>query len=372
MASRELGPEMSIQPALPRRRFLLVAGGGLLGALAAACAPGKSGASADRTTAPTTAPALTGLTAIEAAAKPEGEVTLYVVGQDIGDAWSAGFKAAYPWAKVNVFAAGLPDIQTRFVAEFNAGVPGADVMLQPLFAGKALAKQGLVATATPPAQAKINAAFLDPDHQVHPWSVALYFPVYNANILKTPIKTFEELADPKWKGQLTWDRPSARGVSFVLMSAQRKPMGDAKWRTWLNGLKNNEPLFAASATAAYQSVLRGERVVAFDSYSDVGKQPAGTPVAAAFIDNMIGLPNMVVISKKAPHPNMAVLFTNWLESEAGQTVISDSGRTPALDIPSPVSVGKIVPTGTRFGDLTDVAADPDFFANVYRDLWPSG
>ena len=60
------------------------------------------------------------------------------------------------------------------------------------------------------------------------------------------------------------------------------------------------------------------------------------------------------VTSKAQHPNMARLFLDYLTSEEGQQVVAEQGRTPLLDVDSPVSLSEITPTGTTFLDQADL------------------
>jgi ABC-type Fe3+ transport system substrate-binding protein len=48
-----------------------------------------------------------------------------------------------------------------------------------------------------------------------------------------------------------------------------------------------------------------------------------------FLNEGIGSIIAVAISKDAPHPNTALLYTRWAESKQGQQVFAKGGRTPA-------------------------------------------
>ena len=56
-------------------------------------------------------------------------------------------------------------------------------------------------------------------------------------------------------------------------------------------------------------------------------QQQGLPIDIVHADPVIAAPRFVTVTKKAPHPNAAQLFTDYVLSVEGQHLIASGGRT---------------------------------------------
>jgi iron(III) transport system substrate-binding protein len=314
------------------------------------------------------------LAALEAAAKAEGGVVNFY--SNIADAeplFDAALKAKYPFMKVQVFGGSPGDIRAKFITEMQAGLPSADVVIATLADVAPYRKLGAVAPVTLPNDSQMPAGLAVLAPEFHALWQTLYVMEYNTDAgLDVPHDPYE-LADPKWKGLITFDRPSNAGAAGAFLASRKQLWGDEKWEKWLAGLKANEISITPSANNTYASVLQGEYPVGLGGLQDVLNQAQGAPVAPMFYDNVVVNQNFGVVSKLAPHPASAALFINWLMSEDGQKVFADSGRIPARLIDSPMSLDRLVPSGVTpmpvatMQDWIDNAQD---YITKFKELWP--
>jgi iron(III) transport system substrate-binding protein len=84
--------------------------------------------------------------------------------------------------------------------------------------------------------------------------------------------------DPKWKGRIGWAPPNASFQAFI--TAFRLTAGEAAARSWIEGIKANNPRSYVNNIAALHAVARGEIQVAFVNHyylhaiqADQGKIP---------------------------------------------------------------------------------------------------
>lgn len=314
----------------------------------------------------------TALAELEAAALQEGKLVAYL-NADF-QSWQDGFKAKYPGIEVEVFVAPTAEIINKLVTESVTGVPTADVIMSPNTQRKTLVDAGVVAPARLDSESKIAEGFLDPEGYYHPVYVLLIPMLYNTNSLTDFPHDIFELADPKWKDKIAFDRPQNLTIAASFLASRRSEWGDEKWRSWLDGLVANNVFLTADATSAYEAVLRGEREIGIGTLNDVLAQAEGTPVAAGFYDGgVVPFFQNLWAGGKGESPNAGKLFINYVLSEEGQRLVAEEGRSPVLDIDTPVAVSKLLPAGASVYEASKLA---DYFNNVqtyaelYDQLWP--
>ncbi len=352
---------------ITRRTMLstLAAGSGML--LAPALRPGfLPGAFAQEALTPMP------LAELEAAAAAEGKVVAYLNG-DFRE-WQDGFRAKYPDIDLEVFVGTPSDVVNKLVTEAVTGAPSADVLMSTATQRATLVDMGVVTPTRVESETRIADGFLDPEGYYHPAFLLLVPILYNTNLQDDFPKDIFELADPKWKDKIAFDRPQNLTISSIFLASRREEWGDEKWRQWLDGLVANNIFLTADAGSAYEAVMRGERPIGIGTLNDVLAQAEGTPVAAGFYDGgVVPFFQNLWLGGKGAHPNAGQLFINYVLSEEGQRATASGGRTPVLDIDTPIAVSRIVPPGGKVYEaakLSDYFANVQSYADLYNELWP--
>ena len=86
---------------------------------------------------------------------------------------------------------------------------------------------------------RIPASFRDPSGQWFGFSLRARVIAYDkARVKPGEIATYEDLADPKWKGKIC-TRSSAHVYNLSLMGAMIDHLGEAKAEAWARGVKAN-------------------------------------------------------------------------------------------------------------------------------------
>jgi ABC-type Fe3+ transport system substrate-binding protein len=146
------------------------------------------------------------------------------------------------------------------------------------------------------------------------------------------------LADPRWKGRYTTATPAAGGSTYGYWFMVMKTYKDKYGEAFAKKLAANNPAIYESKLPALDRLAAGEYAV-----SDMGitgnVSPLyfkGAPVRLIFPDPALAVPNLQCISTKAPHPNAARLFQEWMTSVEGQLALfkyqsSWSSRTDVVD-----------------------------------------
>jgi iron(III) transport system substrate-binding protein len=230
----------------------------------------------------------------------------------------------------SVYRAGSETILQRILQESDAGFPGNDVVETNGSELGALQQEGVMVQCA--AQELIDQV---PEAGVSKDWVStrfnLFAPSWNTNIISDPPETWEDLADPKYDGQLALE------------------LGDYDWYLgltdyWLAEGKSQEEidkLFADMVDGAV--VVKGHTVMAelmsagqfglaASNYTYIvdKAKAAGAPVETQpYVKPVIARPNGGSCMKNAENPATAMLFMDWLLEE-GQAVIAGMELTPAI------------------------------------------
>jgi iron(III) transport system substrate-binding protein len=165
------------------------------------------------------------------------------------------------------------------------------------------------------------------------------------NVIKEgEMTTLAQLLDPKWKGKIIAGDPRTKGSGFLPLTAARinTKSDDVVRQVY----KDMEPVISTDARQLTEFMVRGRGVIGFGAVDrviveDFKSQGQGTNIEINPIKETEYLnagSTMLWLVTKAPHPNMAKLFVNWILTKDGSTVFSknigfDSRRNdvPVID-----------------------------------------
>jgi iron(III) transport system substrate-binding protein len=106
----------------------------------------------------------------------------------------------------------------------------------------------------------------------------------------------------------------------------------------------------------FRLVIAGEYAICMPAllHDVIAEKEKGTPVDYVTSAPPVVFPRQAGIYIKAPHPNAAKLFAEWLITPEGQASIDSLGREVSRKgIPSKTSVDTAFPKGTRAIPVTD-------------------
>jgi iron(III) transport system substrate-binding protein len=137
-------------------------------------------------------------------------------------------------------------------------------------------------------------------------------------------KRWRDLADPRWKGKLVHAHPGYSGVVMTGIVGLLPVLGG--WDYYAALVKNN-PLVVQSAEDVPMKVAGGEAWVGVSGeYNFYRPAKKGDPIATVFPeDGMPFVSSANAILAKAPHPNAAKVFTDFLFDKDGQQILADDG-----------------------------------------------
>lgn len=287
------------------------------------------------------------------AARKEGQVVWYtgLIVNQIVRPMADAFEKKYPGIEVRYSRASDTETAVKILNEGRARRIQADVFdatnaIFPLLDAK------LVAAYPPRAARHYPAELKDPNGY---WTATnLYFLTVaaNTNLVKPDEmpRSFADLLDPRWKGQMAWTSELAPQGPPGFIHNILTVMGEQNGMDYLRKFAAQEPVFvAASPRAVLDQVIAGEYKVGVMMYNHHAAISAGkgAPITWLKIEPLVGLQSMIGILKDAPHPNAARVLEEFILSPDGQKVMADNDYLPA-DPDVPARIAELKPDAGHF------------------------
>ncbi len=295
-------------------------------------------------------------------AKKEGKITLYApLSAQAMTVIPAAFMKRFPGVTVDHIDGTSDKLIARVLAELKGGRVLADVLSGALTYLPQILELKLVApivvpeAAPYPAQVK-GDLWVATDMQ-------FYIAGWNTNLVKKgeEPKTYEELANAKWKANLMGE---PRDYQVLIGFAKRKFNSDEKAVDLFKKIAANQVEFHRGHSQLVEFLVAGQRAVCFTCYSHhfPGRMKKGAPIQSLLTEGVGEIGGSVTMLKGAPHPNAALLWVRWAISEEGQKVYAQAGETPAHPKVEPLE--KIRPATPYMLTIDDVKEFPR-----YEKMW---
>ncbi|KCV44672.1 ABC transporter, solute-binding protein [Bordetella bronchiseptica GA96-01] len=272
------------------------------------------------------------------AARKEGALNLYWGSyeqksiEDIRDA----FVKKYPGIQVNLLRQGSQTVYTRLRLELQNNAANCDSLgTTNLLHYTELKKINALMAYRPTGAEHLPEAFrgLDPDNTFHVGAISITSINFQSQKVPNPPESWQALLDPAWAGKITVGSPASSGDVAHWALAMRLKYGDDFFKKFAA----QKPKVGQSNVDTVTDILAGERVVgaaAPFSYS-LTQKAASQPVDVKVpTDDAILNLGLTAIPAKAPHPNAAKLFTDFLYStEVSQILARNYWPTLRTDVP---------------------------------------
>lgn len=309
-------------------------------------------------------------------AKQEGALIVYSV-------WDVehlvkiteAFSKRFPGIKTSYWQARNPEIVTRVLTEFQGGNQSVDVILSDN-APPVLRAAGAIQ----PYETVQKDFLIIHDPTIPVVSLQIQSLAYNTKKLKEAElpKTWEDVANPKYKGLVALDDPLRAGpMSTQLAALKELWKNDDRWIRFVKGLKALNVPVHKSTSALFRLVIAGEYGIAMPAllHDVMHEKGQGTPIDFVKGAPPIVFPRQAGIYMKAPHPSAGKLFAEWLITTEGQSVIDSVGREAARKgFPSKTSIETAYPKGTTAMTVRDklFLEDPKKWLDTHvQPVWGS-
>ncbi len=273
-----------------------------------------------------------------AAAKKEGKVVWYTSTPiETANKLVALFEAQ-SGIKVELFRSGGSAILRRFLQEQQGGRIAADVITTSDPAASAsLAQKGIFVPFKPTHFDKVPEEGRDPNgaYVAQRLNMMTIFVREDKVAEADRPKTWSDLVDPKYKGQLVMADPSFTALQLMVVGTLSKKLGWAFYEK----LQKNDIMIVQGNQQVSDMLKRGERLIAvgaLDSYAaDDRKQ--GHPIATIYpSEGAFIIPSPTAVVKGSPNPNAAKVFAEFMLSDDAQKIFpEDGGYSARTDIPAP-------------------------------------
>jgi iron(III) transport system substrate-binding protein len=238
------------------------------------------------------------------------------------------FVQKYPFLDLEIRPLEAEALVTRVQNESRTGTPRWDVLigggglLQPLFEEK------LVASYYSPQRRAVTDALIDSNGYWSGFYINPYVLGYNTTVVKEEEipKSYDELLDPRWKG----NRIAIDSTAHGLLRGLAAIWGEEKAVAYLERLADQQPVMAGASITAVDSMHTGDvaMVIARAPVIRGYKKKLGSPIDWTTFEPVIAQIDAVMLSAHASHPNAARLFVDFALSKEGQSALGNVQQIP--------------------------------------------
>jgi iron(III) transport system substrate-binding protein len=293
---------------------------------------------------------------IAAEAKKEGSLTLYtsIAATDL-PTLIPPFEKKYG-IKVNVWRASTTSVLQRTVTEAAARRYEVDAIHISGPEMEALNREQLLQPVVSPSYRNLLPGAV-PKHRG--WAATLltvFVQAYNINAVKKQDlpKSFADLLDPKWKGKLGIESEDQDWFATVVTSmGEEKGLGLFREIARRNGVS-----VRTGHTLLNNMVVAGDVPLALTVYNympESAKQK-GAPIDWFALDPVVARSNAIGVARRAPRPNAALLFHEYMLNEAQDLLVGMNYVPTNTGVASPLK------------DLSIKLIDPNLMLDQ-RDKW---
>jgi len=296
---------------------------------------------------------------IFAGAQAEGEVMLYRLGQDFPGAVYPEFRKLFPFIEINEFEATVAPLLQRFAAEARSGRNIADVVMNAIPGTvDEFDEEGLVMHYVPTSADAIKAGFHEGVY--YPHDQIKLCNAWNSDLVSDEeaevLGEWKGIADPKWTGKSGINQLGTGGLTALAYTFMDST-GVATFDTLIVDQKAS--IFPSVPAMVERLAAGGISVAYFVNDGNLYKlKKAGAPLKWKCPTPGVALNDFQFIPAKAPHPNAAKLWIEFMLSKKGQEIVGAG-----------LGLG---PARSDVADTRPVASEPWYSAptELYSYTWP--
>jgi len=283
---------------------------------------------------------------IVAEAKKEGTLTMYTTFAERDQpALLEPFESKYG-IKVVVWRGGTDKVLQRTIAEDRAKRNTVDIIHFGAPEMEALSREKILQAVSSPVQKDLQPGSVPKHHEWAATLLSVWVQAYNTTLIRRQDlpKTYADLLDPRWKGKLGIEAKNEDWFASVVdvMGGGEKGLQFFRDLVAKNGLSPR-----TGHTLLNNMVIAGEVPLALDIYNYMPEQAKrkGAPIDWFALQPAVARSNAIGIARRAPHPNAALLFYEYMLGEEGQRVLVKMDYVPSnTKVASPLKGVKILQT----------------------------
>ncbi len=226
------------------------------------------------------------------------------------------FEAKYG-IKVVVWRAGTDKVLQRTITEASANRNDVDVVHFGSPEMEALSREKLLQAVKSPAYKDLQPGSVPAHQQWAATLLSVWVQAYNTTVVKKADlpKTYADLLDPKWKGKLGVE---AKNQDWFQAVVGVMGGGDKGLKFFSDLVASNGISPRTGHTLLTNMVVSGEVPLALTVYNYMPEQAKkkGAPIDWFALEPAIARSNAVGVARKAPHPAAAVLFHEYMLTDA--------------------------------------------------------
>jgi iron(III) transport system substrate-binding protein len=304
-------------------------------------------------------------------AEKEGKLSIYTSNTDMEDL-VAGFEDKYD-IDVSVYRGNSEAVLQRILQEQQANFFGNDFVDTNAGELNILNKEGMLYPYEGELRDKVRK-----EGQAEGWTASRFnvFVVgWNTNKVKPgqEPKSLEDLADPKWKGQVSMELSDVDWFAAMYKYYLDQGKSEEQVRELFKKIASNSKI-ARGHTTQGELLSAGQFGVTVSSYShtidkaaDKGAPVSWRPAAGPPVQPIVLRPNGVALMKTATNPAAAMLFADW-ELTEGQKILEAAFRIGSIPTRAdPLTGLKVVAVPER--ELLDDAKKWD---DLYSEIIQAG
>ena len=269
-------------------------------------------------------------------ATEEGELSVYTSNSDIEDLVEGFEEDVDVDIEVSVYRGSGESVLQRLLQEQEAKFFGNDVVETDALELNVAQQEGFLSPYAGELREKVRE-----EGKAEGWTATRFntFVVgWNTDLVKPgeEPKTFEELAEPKWKGKLSMEVGDVDWFTALVQHFVKQGRSEQEAVQLMRGVAANASV-AKGHTVQGELLSAGQFAVAVSSYShtidkaaDKGAPVAWKPESGTPVQPVVVRPNGIGLMKTATNPCAAMLFVDY-ELTGGQEVFAKKFRIGATE-----------------------------------------
>ena len=273
------------------------------------------------------------------------------------------FEKRFPGMKVNHVDGTSDKLAARIIAEARGGRTIVDVLefdiqdVRNVYLQKLLAEKPIPEAAAYPANLKGSYWVAN--------NLIFINGAWNTDKVKPgeEPKTLDDFGDPRWKDRLIGEPRDA----VMLIGLTHKFNNLEKARAVLAKIAANNVEFHKGHSDLAELLVAGQAAACFTCYTHhyPGRIKKGAPVGYMLTEGVATI-IPTAMPKNPPHPNSALLYARWSDSEEGQAAYAKGGRNPAH--PKVEAIDKVRPA-TIYPITADDLKDLPKYEKIWKEVF---